>query len=385
MRMFSVPGLGKGWRMAGKFPCKGGKIYIVHGMDPAGMAKSLLEAAKVAEAVPDGAHISLKPNLVVGKPASSGATTHPEILAGAIEYFFDHGRKAGDIDIIEGSWLGDDTGRAFQVSGIGEVGRRYGVKLHDLKEDSASPVKTPLGAIQVCDRARKADFLLSLPVLKGHCQTRMTCAIKNMKGCITDAEKRRFHRDGLDRWIGALAAAIIPHASLVDGICGDLDFEEGGNPVPANRMLLGGDPVKLDAYVCSLMGIPPTQVGYLPLAEKFGAGEMGIGADDLVELNRPLVQAALRPSGKVRGLVKNVKADQACSACYANLVHALRRLGGGGGSAPIYIGQGWQGKAVAGFGIGRCCRGAAQNVPGCPPTALEIVEALGGLPESRIN
>ena len=341
------------------------------------MAKSLLEAVKMAEAVPSGAHISLKPNLVVGKPASSGATTHPEILSGVIEYFLDHGRKSGDIDVIEGSWLGDDTGRAFQASGIGEVGKRYGVKLHDLKKDTASPVNSPLGPIQVCDRARKADFLLSLPVLKGHCQTRMTCAIKNMKGCITDAEKRRFHQDGLDQWVGALAAALIPHASLVDGICGDLDFEEGGNPVVANRMLLGGDPVKLDAYACSLMGIHPSRVGYIPLAEKYGVGEMGIGADEVVELNRPPVQERLRSSGKVLGLVKNVKAEQACSACYANLVHALRRLGGRGSQAAIFIGQGWRGKSVPGIGIGDCCRNAAKNVPGCPPSALDMVEALG--------
>ena len=363
--------------MANRFPQKGGKIYAVYGNDPAGMAKRLLEAAEVAKAIPSGAVIALKPNLVVGRPASGGATTHPEILAGIIEHLREHGHK--NIEIIEGSWVGDDTGRAFAACGMNDVGKRYGVKLYDLKQDSATPVDTPIGPINVCNRALDADFIINLPVLKGHCQTRMTCAIKNMKGCITDAEKRRFHREGLDECIAALATAIIPHVSIVDGMCGDLDFEEGGNPVQANRMLLGADPVKLDAYVCALMGLEPSQVGYLPLAEQYGVGEMGIEERDIMELNQPIVADAVRASGQVQRLGKHVKADQACSACYANLIHALKRMDERGGLRslpPIHIGQSWKGKELPGVGIGVCCKGAAQCVTGCPPSALDIVQAL---------
>lgn len=36
---------------------------------------------------------------------------------------------------------------------------------------------------------------------------------------------------------------------VVDNICGDLDFEDGGNPVVMNRVLTGRDPVLMDAYV----------------------------------------------------------------------------------------------------------------------------------------
>lgn len=362
--------------MANRFPRKGGKIYAVYGADPGAMAKELLRAAGVPEAIPPGARISLKPNLVVGRPAAGGATTHPEILAGIIELLLDHGHK--NLEIIEGSWIGDDTGRAFAVCGMNDVARRYGVEIYDLKRDAATAVDTPAGRINVCKRALASDFLINLPVLKGHCQTRMTCALKNMKGCITDAEKRRFHRDGLDECIAALATAIVPHVTVVDGICGDLDFEEGGNPVQANRMLLGADPVKLDSYVCALMGMDPSSIGYIRLAEEYGVGEMGAEEGDVVELNEPVVVESARASGKVGRLVRGVKADQACSACYANLVHALKRMeerGGLGNLPPIYIGQGWRGKKVPGVGIGRCCSGEG-GVSGCPPSALDIVETL---------
>ena len=58
----------------------------------------------------------------------------------------------------------------------------------------------------------------------------MTCALKNCKGCLPDREKRRFHAEGLMRPIAALATALRPELTIVDSLCGDLDFEEGGNP-----------------------------------------------------------------------------------------------------------------------------------------------------------
>ena len=41
------------------------------------------------------------------------------------------------------------------------------------------------------------DRLINIPVLKGHCQTAMTCSLKNLKGCIPNKEKQRYHREGL--------------------------------------------------------------------------------------------------------------------------------------------------------------------------------------------
>ena len=42
----------------------------------------------------------------------------------------------------------------------------------------------------------------------------------------------------------------------------------------------------------------------------------------------------------------------------------------------LRIGQGFRGKEIQGLGIGNCCRGAARNVPGCPPTAESIARLL---------
>ena len=182
--------------------------------------------------------------------------------------------------------------------------------------------------MEITSRALDADFLIDLPVLKGHCQTLMTCALKNLKGCLPDREKRRFHADGLIEPIAALGATLKPALTIVDSICGDLNFEEGGNPVQTNRMYLGTDPVQIDAYGCRLMGLlmglQIEDVPYIQLAEKWGAGSTTIRDGDIITLNEPAESRTYPvPSGIVRSLTHQVNADSACSACYASIVRGL--------------------------------------------------------------
>ena len=351
------------------------KIYEIYGTDPHEMTKRLMSAANIADAIPRGACIALKPNLVRAGVAETGATTHPGVLSGCIEYLQDNGFT--DISIIESSWVGETTERSVKVCGYDRVCERYGVRFHDLKKDRVKRLETPFRPMEISSRAIDADYLIDLPVLKGHCQTAMTCALKNLKGCIPDHEKRRFHSDGLIKPIAALASVLKPDLVIVDSICGDLYFEEGGNPVQTNRMMLGTDPVQIDAYGCRLMGLSLDDVPYITLAERWGAGSTRVEPDDIVKLNEPTDSQDYPPvSGRVKGLVKNVDADGACSACFASLVRALYIAQKEGIQIRdrICIGQGYQGRMPEGIGIGRCCKNADICVMGCPPTADAIVE-----------
>ena len=348
------------------------KIFEIYGSDAHAMTMSLMEAASVADMIPKGGSVALKPNLVVAGRPEEGGTTHAGVLSGCIEYLQNHGFT--NISVIEGSWVGDDTGRAFRVAGYDKVCKQYGVPYYDLKRDKTRTVKTAMRPMEICCRALDTDFLINLPVLKGHCQTVMTGALKNCKGCLPDREKRRFHAEGLMEPIAALAAALKPDLTIVDSICGDLNFEEGGNPVPTGRMLLGTDMVQLDAYGCRLMGLEPDQVPYIGLAEGWGAGSAALGEGELVRLNAPSDGAEYpRPSGTVASLTRNVQARSACSACYASLVRALYRSRSG---RPVAIGQGWKGVPFDGLGVGACCDCAREQVKGCPPSADDILRAL---------
>ena len=346
------------------------EIFVTCESDGFAGARRLLEASGAAGIFKPGMSVALKPNLVLAKPASSGATTSPEIVAGTIEFLKECG--VTDITIMEGAWAGGNTEQAWKICGYRGLEKKYGVRLLDLKRDRTRHVSVAGMKIEICASPLEFDRLINLPVLKGHCQTVMTCALKNLKGCIPDSEKRRFHSIGLHRPIAALNLTIRPDLVIIDALCGDLSFEEGGNPLEMNVLIVGKDPVKIDAYGASLMGISPSEVEHLRLAEEMGVGSSEIRPDTVIRVGDKQIPA--RPCalpGGARHLAQYTEERDACSICYAGLVHALyrmergRKLGGLQGK--IHIGQGFRNVCGKGIGYGDCARGFDRVIPGCPP------------------
>ena len=349
-------------------------LYINYGKDIQQMTYQLMERAKINERISSGMKVCIKPNLVVSRPADGGATTHPEIVEGIIQYLQEYGVKS--IAITEGAWVGDSTTRGFDNCGYSALFHRYGVELIDTKRDHTVKISSNGFELLVCESIHKADYLINVPVLKGHCQTDMTCCLKNLKGCIPDSEKRRFHSMGLHKPIAALAAAIKPDLHIVDSICGDLTFEEGGNPVISDRIMLGFDGLLLDSYGAGLMGYSPDEIEHLRFARQYGVGNYISSSTVIEELNcnqRPLY--AKQPSRIAKLLAESVDEDSACSACYAALIFALHKSGYRS-SNKIKIGQGFKGKTLNGVGVGNCTSGCAYNLSGCPPHAVDIVSFL---------
>jgi len=355
------------------------KIYAIYGEDGRSLAIRALSSIDAKRFIPDkNANIAIKPNLVVAHPAEGGATTHPSVVEGIIDYLFENGYR--NLSIIESSWVGDSTKSAYERCGYSALSRRTGVPLYDLKSDASVERKVGDFSLRICKRAAEADFLINVPVLKAHCQTLYTCALKNLKGIIPDSEKRRYHTLGIHRPVAFLNAVIKPNLTLVDALCGDLTFEEGGNPVPMHRLLVGTDSVLLDSYGAQLIGLSPDDVQYIPLAASLGVGKLFSGSE-LVELNSPEEGAqTFSLSRRASQLLRNVKQDQACSACLGALVHALNRLEETGQlhklREPIHIGQGFKGKTGDGIGIGACCGGFSKSAKGCPPSAKAMVDFL---------
>ena len=361
-------------------------IYVIYGKDPSEMATKLMERCDLSSMI--GARnksIAIKPNLITSTTADHGAVTHPEIVVAAIEYLQSHGFQ--NIKIIESSWVGDNTRRAFAVNGYNEISARYHVPLVDVKSDSYEVVNVSGINMEISRQARKTDFLINVPVLKGHCQTLMTCALKNMKGLLSDRSKRMFHSLGLSKPIAALNKAIKQDFILVDDINGDLDFEEGGTPVYSYRMFAGTDPLLMDCFCANQIGFEPDEVGYIRYAKNLGVGNSDLSKLNVVELNQALCLPS-RSTGRARSLEKYINQDSACSACYANLVNALARMDENStlryalDSVPggkICIGQGFKGKTINGVGSGNCTKGCKVSIPGCPPSATAIRNALENL------
>ena len=352
------------------------EIWRSYGTDYKEMTKRLLVQSGLEEMLPGKtAKIAVKPNLVTPAPAKFGGTTHPEVVAGIIEFLQERGY--GNIVIAEGSWVGDKTAEAFDYCGYNSLAAEYGVELLDMQKQKGVSVDCGGMDLEICRCVKDWDFLINVPVLKGHCQTHITCALKNMKGLIPNTEKRRFHTMGLHKPIAHLNAGIHQDFIVIDHICGDLDFEEGGSPVVRNCVMTACDPVLVDAYVCSLLGYETGDVEYVGLADR-----LGIGSSDLSDLR--LITCEGEPFEDLpehRHLDVSYAVDEvdSCSACYGVLIPALDRLREEGLldrlPAQISIGQGHRGKTGK-IGVGNCTAKFDFCIKGCPPKEEKIYTAL---------
>lgn len=401
------------------------EIYKIYGKNYKEMTKILLEASDLIERIPSGARVGIKPNLVSPTPAEYGATTHPEVVAGIIEYLQEHGHD--NMIMLESSWIGDKTSEAYEYCGYRDLTERYGVEFLDMQKDSSHVVdcydpkidKNSM-KLRICDAVDSIDFLINVPVMKGHGQTKITCALKNMKGLIPNTEKRHFHTMGLHKPIAFLSTKIHQDFIVVDHICGDLELEDGGNPIETNCIMTGLDPVLMDAYVCHLLGYEVNEVPYVEMAHSLGCGSVDLkncrisvwsqdnenslnldhvdfvndenGQDDSSKrrkckefsaLDHDFFEERRLPSENLLDISYAIEDADSCSACYASLAPAILRLKEEGLydalleklPGKISIGQGFAGKTGS-FGVGNCCRNFLVNVPGCPPDEEEVYEAL---------
>jgi uncharacterized protein (DUF362 family) len=356
------------------------EILIIYGKNIEAMAVNLAEEADLAGLIGDrGKLIGLKPNLLAAHPASEGATTHVEIVTGLISYL----KKSGfnNLVILEGAWTGGSTTQAFKTCGYSKLARETGVKLIDTKQDRAKNCNCGGMDIEICESALSIDFMINLPLMKGHCQTHLTCALKNNKGVIPDREKRRFHSIGLHKPIAHLNTFVRNDFILVDCICPDPDFENGGNPLYSNRLFAATDPVLCDAWSANQMGYSLKDIPYIGLAEKLGIGSADFKNAKVRELNdksKSGVSGAVMPSGKARKAAEYITENNSCSACFASLIYALSRLNHNELSRikeRISVGQGFKGKQ-GNIGTGNCCNSFRLFCPGCPPSGADILDFL---------
>jgi len=354
------------------------KLYVANGTQPKKMTIDLLERINPLRGKSKDIRIAIKPNLVCASPAEKGATTHPEIVEGIIIYLTRNGFN--NIKIIEGAWVGDSTKRAFKVCGYEDISKRYGIPLIDLKDDSYVTKVYKGMELNICKTVFEIDYLINVPLIKGHCQTRITCALKNLKGIIPDSEKRRFHTMGLHKPIAYLNAVVHQDLIIADGICPDPYFEEGGRPVKLNMIAAGFDPVLMDSYASKILGYKADAIKYIVLAESEGIGRIFKDDNDIVNIyedssaadNVTIVQ-------KEKKYLKLIEQADACSACYSNLVSALEKLDELGAAEKIAdqicIGQAYRGYRGT-LGVGDCTSCFEKYLPGCPPSVEDIIKFL---------
>jgi uncharacterized protein (DUF362 family) len=117
----------------------------------------------------------------------------------------------------------------------------------------------------------EADYIVSLPKLKTHHWVGATLSLKNMfgivPGCCYGWPKNVLHWAGITPSILDINSTVRPDFAIVDGIVG----MEGNGPIqgtskPSGVLILGDDPVAVDATCARVMGLRPERIEYLAKA-----------------------------------------------------------------------------------------------------------------------
>lgn len=234
----------------------------------------------IEQVIRPGMRVLLKPNLVAPFPQ---ATTDLEILTAIVTAV----RAAGGEPVVaDSAGFEFDTEATFAVLGLPAWAARLDVLLLNLDREPHASVASPgwpHGELRVACCALEADVVINLPKLKRHSLTRVTLGIKNLMGLLDRDSRRRLHACGIEAGIAALAGLIRPPLTVLDALSSNTRAVYGIER--ALGVVIGGrDPVAVDCYACSLLGVDPAQIGHLQAAARAGLGSSAyrvVGTSDL--------------------------------------------------------------------------------------------------------
>ena len=295
-----------------------------------------------------------------------------------LEYLQENGFR--DLRVIEGSWVGSRTSEAVQTSGLLDVCRQYRVPFIDLQKDASASYDAKGMQIKVCNEAMRPGFLINMPVLKGHGQTLITCALKNAKGLIPNSEKAPLPRARLHAPIAHLNALIHWDFILVDNICGDLTLRKAAT----RSKWTGSSPARIRCSATA-SSAGPWDISRRTSPTSRWRRRSASAAQIFLPRRSPRSTNRHRPSqtsGRrvaCRRWAGMSARMQPAAPATGLLLYALNKLEADYGRLTfddtICIGQNYRGKTGS-LGIGSCTQGFACSLKGCPPSAAEIYDFL---------
>ena len=215
--------------------------------------------------------VLLKPNIVwsgggTKKIPNYGLITTSKIVEDIIQLLHQHGCR--NISIGEGTIadkeFSSDTLNGYRRYGFTKFTKKYGVKLIDFNKEPFKQVELNGTRTEISNAALEADFLINLPVLKTHCQVKVSLGLKNLKGCLSMRSRKEFHEKDLERMIALLNTQVKPKLTVIDGIYG---LERGPTSLGiAHRMnviIAGRDSLSCDIVGSTVLGINPSSVEHL--------------------------------------------------------------------------------------------------------------------------
>jgi len=350
--------------------------------------------------VTSGDHVLIKPNLVQPAAPDSGQITSPKLLEAIGRYCLDAGARR--VIIGEGpSYYQPESclRECFTRTGVSQIAKHLGIKWVLFDEHSYRTFRKVPGCIpedfRVSEFAFDCDKFINVPVLKTHFLTKVTLAMKNLKGCLKREDKPIFHRGDLARAVVELNKIVAPSFNVIDctaktnGTIGSVDSDVQQGMVGRSFIIASSDIVAIDAIGSAVMGIDPKTVRTVSLGKEAGLGEDDLTRLDICgeELKHLKIKVELPQEQLRQGfpLLKITGAEKACSGCVIPLLSALFQLQKQGArlGKPLVVCLGRHPRVPSNTAcllIGDCAciegRKGHRWIEGCPPDKKEIVKEL---------
>jgi uncharacterized protein (DUF362 family) len=261
-------------------------LVVARGGGPALLVRAaVLAVGGMERFVKPGETALVKPNMAWDRTPEQGANTHPEVVAEVVRLC----RAAGARRVIVAEHTIHDAERVATRSGIRAAVAAAGGEL--VLPGASGFEWTMLGGsiLASWDVLRvlfQADRLINLPVVKHHSLSHLTCGIKNHMGLI-GGSRGRLHQE-IHPAIVDLAAAIRPTLTVVDATRVMMRNGPTGGRLEdvaiVDAVAAGSDPVAGDAWAARQLGLDPTEVGHVVLAEGRGLGSLAAGAGAVAEV-----------------------------------------------------------------------------------------------------
>jgi uncharacterized protein (DUF362 family) len=258
----------------------------------------------------------------------AGCITIPEIPRAVADIVKDLG---GRPVIAESSAVGVDTEKVIEGSGYREL-REMGYEVVNLKKTPWTTLSAENGKVfkelQCWQLVEDADVVVSVPKLKTHDQTEMTCAIKNLKGLQTDNGKRKDHQEGLFEAVVDLMSVVKPQLAVVDAtVCQEGLGPIFGRPVEMNLIVAGKDLVAVDSTCARLIGYEPGETLLTVNAAARGLGvldpdQIEIVGEPLDRVKRRFLRSVEDEPVRVEGF-QMIHGQVTCTGCRNTVMSAL--------------------------------------------------------------
>jgi len=229
-----------------------------------------------------GRKVVLKPNLVTvfhdlgTQKRDYPETTDPRLLDAVVLFLQ---RYTSQIVIAESSGRGIPTRLAFHIAGLDRLAKVRSVQLLALEEQPTDRYLLPKARVMreivvpqiFSEIARHEAFYISLPKMKTNLYTGVTLGFKNAMGVLSYNLRQRNHTYNIDQKLVDILHLFRADLVIIDGIVGG----EGNCPAPVDpvqsRVIVSGNhSVETDRVATRLMGLNPSQIPLLQLADENG-------------------------------------------------------------------------------------------------------------------